>query len=68
MTSKKAAVFLSQTEVGSLLGVTRQRVFMLIKAGKIKAVEVAGRPVISKQEVERFAAIPRKGGRPPLKA
>ena len=59
--------FLSQTDAASRLGLTRQRVSALIRAGKLKAKNIAGRPVVPEQEVERFAAIPRKGGRPSAK-
>jgi hypothetical protein len=68
MSRKPPAVYLSQTDAASRLRLTRQRISALIAAGKIKAKEIAGRPVISEQELDRFAAIPRKGGRPSLKA
>jgi len=56
--------YLSQTDAAEVLGLTRQRVSALVKAGKIKAVPIGGRPLISRKELDRFAAIPRKGGRP----
>ena len=60
--------YLSQTDAAGFLGMTRQRVSALIKAGRIKAVEIGGRPLISQKELDRFKTIPRKGGRPPSKA
>ena len=38
-----------------------QRVSALVKAGRIKAVEIGGRPLSSQKELDRFASIPRKG-------
>jgi hypothetical protein len=56
--------YVSETDAGRRLGVTRQRVSALIKAGKIKTTIIAGRPLITKQELERVAKIARKPGRP----
>jgi excisionase family DNA binding protein len=60
--------YLSQAEAARRLHLSPQRVFALVKAGKIKTKEVGGRPLISEQELDRFAAIPRKDGRPSSKA
>ena len=49
------------------LGLTRQRVSQLVSTRQLRGKEIAGRVVISESELERFAAIPRKGGRPPSK-
>lgn len=65
--AKKKLDLLSQTQAAERLGLTRQRVSVLIKDGRIKAKEIAGRPLISEQELNRFATIPRKGGRPSSK-
>ena len=59
--------YVSQTDAAEKLGLTRQRVSALVKAGGIKAVEIGGRPLISQKELDRFASIPRKGGHPPSK-
>jgi DNA-binding Xre family transcriptional regulator len=59
--------YLSQTDAANRLGLTRQRVSQLIIARTLRGKEIAGRVVISELELERFAAIPRKGGRPPSK-
>ena len=67
MAPKQRTVYLSETDAASRLRLTRQRVAAMVKAGQIKAVTIAGRPVISEKELNRFAAIPRKGGRPPSK-
>lgn len=56
--------YLSPTQAAERLGVSRQRIGQLIDSGRLKAVEVAGRPVISERELARFGAIARKGGRP----
>jgi excisionase family DNA binding protein len=55
------------TDAATRLGVKRQRVSVLVKEGRIKAKRVAGQPFISDRELDRFAAIPRKGGRPSSK-
>jgi excisionase family DNA binding protein len=62
-----SAKYLSQTDAAERLGLTRQRVSQLVEARQLRGKEIAGRVVISESELERFAAIPRKGGRPPLK-
>jgi excisionase family DNA binding protein len=54
--------YLSQAEAGRRLGVSRQRVLALIKAGKLKADIIGGRPLISLQELERLASLRRKNG------
>ena len=54
----------SQSGHHRLLKLSPQRVSVLVKTGQLKAVEVAGRPLVSKRELEHFAAIPRKGGGP----
>jgi excisionase family DNA binding protein len=59
--------YLSQTDAAGRLGLSRQRISALIKAGKLKAKVIGGRPVISESEVNRFSSIPRKGGRPASK-
>ncbi len=56
--------YVSQTDAAERLGVSRQRVSQLVESGQLKSKEIAGRFVISESELERFAAIPRKGGRP----
>jgi excisionase family DNA binding protein len=55
--------YLSQAEAGRRLGVSRQRVLALIKAGKLKANIIGGRRLISVRELERLASLRRKDGR-----
>lgn len=55
--------YLTLTEVGELLGVSRQQVKKYILAGRIKAVEVAGRMVVEKRHAKKPA--PRKTGPKP---
>jgi hypothetical protein len=56
--------YVSQAEAARRLELTRQRVSALVKAGKLKGKLIAGHPVVSEQDLERFAKLPRKGGRP----
>lgn len=65
--TKKKLDLLSQTQAAERLGLSRQRISTLIGVGKIKPVIIAGRPHISEKELDRFAAIPRRGGRPASK-
>ena len=65
MTNKIPTGFVSQAEAARYFGVTRQRVCQLIKAGKIKTTKVTDYLLISKREVDRFAAIRRKRDRSP---
>ena len=59
--------YISEAEAARRLDLTRQRVSVLVKEGRIKGKTVGGHPVVSEQDVERFKAMPRKGGRPPSK-
>jgi len=53
---------ISQAEAARIRGVTPQAIGHLIKAGKLKAVTVAGRRLVFRSEVENFK--PDVGGRP----
>jgi excisionase family DNA binding protein len=46
--------YLRQLEVAELLGVTKQRISNLIKAGRIKTTDIMGVRVISRAEFNRF--------------
>ena len=52
--------YLSQSEAGRRLGVTRQRIHTLIGLGRIRSTLIAGRILITEAELARFAAIPRR--------
>ena len=56
--------YLSQAEAARRLHLSPQRVCVLVKVGDLKSKVIGGRPMVSEQELDRFAAIPRKGGRP----
>jgi len=53
-------------EVAERLGVTKSLVERWIRKGVIKAERVGRMYVIETSEFERFAAIPRRPGRPTL--
>jgi hypothetical protein len=55
--------YVSQAEAARRLGLTRQRVSILVKTGRLKGKVIAGHPVVSEQDLDRFAAIPRHDGR-----
>jgi len=60
---------LSPHQAAALLGVSRRRVRDFIADGRIAAVNLGGagrgaRYVLRRGEVERFAALQRRGGRP----
>jgi hypothetical protein len=50
--------------VGVALGVSKQRVYQLVEAGKLQTYEVLGKKLFACDEIEEFAAIERKPGRP----
>ena len=51
----------SQSEAARLRGVTKAAINNLIKRGRLQTVEVAGRPLLYRHEVETFE--PEAGGR-----
>jgi len=60
-------MYLTAAEAAGRLGLSVHRVHVLIRAGRLKATTVrVERLAIEEAEVERFAALPRKAGRPPL--
>lgn len=54
---------LTVTQAAEERGTTRQAINHLIRQGKLKAVEIAGKRFVSRQELEAFE--PDRGGRPP---
>jgi len=64
-----AGDLLSPQQAAAIIGVSRRRVRDFIAAGRIAAVNLGGagrgaRYVLRRDEVERFAALGRRGGRP----
>ncbi len=57
--------YFSTTEAAALLRVDPSRVRLLCKRGRIKTIKVGGTYGIVQSELERFAAVPRRVGRPP---
>jgi excisionase family DNA binding protein len=56
--------YLSTTEAAAKLHVDPSRVRLLCKLGRIETIKVGNTYAISEHELERFAAIPRRPGRP----
>jgi excisionase family DNA binding protein len=62
-------VLLSPSEAARRLGISRKRIYQFIAAGRIAAEPVIGGGItIDEREVERFAALPRRHGRPRVEA
>ena len=59
--------YLSQAEAARLRGVSKQAIAALIQRGRLTPVEVGGRIVVLRSEIEGFVARP-KFGNPPKKA
>lgn len=57
---------ISQAEAAQLRGVSRASISDLIKRGRLQPVEIAGKKLLRKSEVESF--VPLKGGRPAKRA
>lgn len=55
---------ISVAQAGEVLGLQRDRVSRLIREGRISAVKIGRAYVIDRAEVERFAQLPRRAGRP----
>jgi hypothetical protein len=47
------------------MGVTRQRVFQMTESGQLPSFEILGKTFIACDELEAFAKIERRTGRPP---
>lgn len=55
---------LTVSEAAERLGLTPARMYVFIKAGRIKSSETLGRIAINEKELDRFAAVERPHGRP----
>lgn len=52
---------ISQTEAAELRGVSRAAIRDLVKRGRLRSVEVGGRPLVYRSEVEKFETLPASG-------
>ena len=64
--SVKPGDWISQAEASRIRGVSQQAIVNLIRRGRLTTVNMAGRTVVLRSEVENFIAQP-KGGRPSKK-
>jgi predicted DNA-binding protein (UPF0251 family) len=62
--SVKLGDWISQAEAARIRGVSQTAIVNLIRRGRLTTVNMAGRTVVLRSEVENFIAQP-KGGRPP---
>ena len=65
--SVKPGDWISQAEAARIRGVSQQAIVNLIRRGRLTTVNMAGRTVVLRSEVENFIAQP-KSGRPPKQA
>ena len=65
--SVKPGDWISQAEAARIRSVSQQAIVNLIRRGRLTTVNMAGRTVVLRSEVENFMAQP-KGGRPPKNA
>lgn len=56
--------YLTTTEAAGVLQVDPSRVRLLCQRGRIKTIKIGNTYAILECELERFAAIPRRAGRP----
>jgi len=56
--------YLTTTEAASVLHVDPSRVRLLCKLGRIETIKIGKTYAIPEPELERFAALPRRAGRP----
>ena len=54
--------WISQAEAARIRNVTRQAISQLVKAGRIRTLEIGGRTLVQRQDVEEFSPLPP--GRP----
>lgn len=58
--------WISQAEAARIKGVSQERIRQLVQEGRLQSVEVAGRKLVRRSEVEVF--VPKPEGRPRKKA
>lgn len=54
--------WVSQAEAARLRGVTRQAIAKLVKAGRVRLLEIGGHVLVNREDIETFE--PRQPGRP----
>ena len=54
--------WISQAEAARIRGVSRQAIARLLKKGRFKVLEVGGRILVSRSDIERYK--PERPGRP----
>jgi len=54
----------SMAEAAKRLGISRARIYLLAKDGRLQTVEIFGRMGVTEAELLRFAKINRQNGRP----
>jgi excisionase family DNA binding protein len=65
--SVKPGDWISQAEAARIRGVSQPAIVNLIRRGRLTTVNIAGRTVVLRSEVENFIAQPKRG-RPPMQA
>ncbi|WP_139285073.1 helix-turn-helix domain-containing protein [Terriglobus roseus] len=55
--------WISQAEAARIRGISQERIRQLVQSGRLQSMEVAGRKLVRRSEVEAFVANP--SGRPP---
>ena len=55
--------WISQSEAARIRGVTRQAIALLVKRGRLAVLEIGGRLLVRRKDVEAF--VPDPPGRPP---
>jgi hypothetical protein len=58
--------WISQSEAARLRGVTRQAIASLIETKRVQTLEIGGRLLVRRQDIEQFE--PKKAGRRPKAA
>jgi excisionase family DNA binding protein len=58
-----ATEWISQAEAARLRGVSRQAIALLVKKGRLSVLNIGGRALVRRNEVEAFT--PEPAGRPP---
>jgi excisionase family DNA binding protein len=57
--------YLTSNQAARWLGLSRQRVSILLHSGRIPFELLAGHPMIKRRDLDKFASIERPTGRPP---
>ena len=64
--AETTAELLSVSQTAALLGLTQERVYTFIRAGRLPATRLGARTwIVRRQDAEAFAQQPRRPGRPP---